>query len=867
MLKIRAMLLLAGFAVFLVPGTTSSQQIKDSEIEINKELSLERSRISADISRRLRSAVENEERAFVAQLEGKDKVAEKEFLEAFNKYASVLRKDIDRDAKPNTELLVRLNPLQTTSSDDPESQGFTETWVPVVDFINDRLRNPDWPRKYLDRIGRRQSSDGTYLLNKALNNGDELALYRCARFCQFSEPGKRALRLSAQRALERGDSLLAVRWLREYAGAWPDDFRREGYLLAQMVRACREAGMRYELHQWLETVRMEAGDKTIDAGGRQQPLSEFLDALVKSDMPNERPELKPTGWLTYAGNSARNGIAPPIEDIGEMMDLQPTKEGVSPYELSNVQIQMSDDQQDEWGRYNRQSQPAVPVVYPVVHETGMFVHKLKAPEKLFWFRHGQESGPVELDIPANLRYKPKAQGRRGYSYYYGNNNTRRKYRVLGSTIGRVRWDVDNRESDILFAVIGAGSNTGQKGKKLGNQIQAFDLGTDASLRVTIPNEKVETEEEFARLSNVEFKGTPVIHDNKLYIAGAIPETSTVETWMFCFDVTPKGDPEKGEGKLLWQTMIAARKSNNRSYGYQPLNTPEISSVSMQGGLLYVASHSGSMACLDRTTGETMWISCYGRPWNGLTNGYFPGAPVVANGKVIVGPWDSDLLFVMDAINGNRAFEYPRFGKGQRNESEHILGVVDNRFILQGRNGIKCVQLTDYARDGRKHSRYGSLVWQADFDDRNPNGRGLIAGNRVLIPFVDHIAFYDLDSGKIVKRFQLEGLEGYDSSEAAPVSLTVYCRGEAYQDDDGVTRYHSVTVTDPDTGNVFNVEHLRNGDTYTMPSGKTATVQKETFLALASARRMYLFRCSDGGVETSKEKPDEEFKNPEESDNG
>jgi hypothetical protein len=63
---------------------------------------------------------------------------------------------------------------------------------------------------------------------------------------------------------------------------------------------------------------------------------------------------------------------------------------------------------------------------------------------------------------------------------------------MGSSIGRLRWDLDNRESDVLFAVMGTGSPSREKTTEpTGNQIQAIDLGRDAALRVTLPNKKVE----------------------------------------------------------------------------------------------------------------------------------------------------------------------------------------------------------------------------------------------------------------------------------------------------------------------------------------------------------------------------------------
>ena len=78
--------------------------------------------------------------------------------------------------------------------------------------------------------------------------------------------------------------------------------------------------------------------------------------------------------------------------------------------------------------------------------------------------------------------------------------------------------------------------------------------------------------------------------------------------------------------------------------------------------------------------------------------------------------------------------------------------------------------------------------------------------------------------------------------ALPVTLTVYCRGDAYKDPDGLTRYRPCTVVDPKTGNVYNDGHLKNGDTFEFPGGGSVQVKKETFLIVTSALTAYVFKA-------------------------
>jgi hypothetical protein len=502
--------------------------------------------------------------------------------------------------------------------------------------------------------------------------------------------------------------------------------------------------------------------------------------------------------------------------------------------------------------YNRsEERKSLPAVFPTVHEAGFFVHKIddnikgtEGPdEKLLWFRHGREASPVTLEVPSSLRYgRPSnTDARRGW--WSGNQTPERdRYRIMSSTISRVSWELDNRESDLLFAVMGPGFPSREKGSMpTGNQIQGWDLTDDAKLRVTLPNPKVENEEDKAFLQHVIFKGAPLVRDNRLYIAGAVTEKDSVEIWMFCFDVTPKGDVAAGEGKLQWRVHLCSqRQQNPYPWGGSPITVPEISSPSEQGGMIYVSTHAGATAAVDRATGELCWISKYGRVAI-AAGGWFCGPPIATGGLLVTTPYDYNLALVLDAVWGTLTMEYPLFGKGPREDYLYVLGVVDNRMIIQGRSRIYSVGLTDFRKGGVRQADMGKLNYQsAAFGNNSPIGRGVIAGDRVLIPFKDRIAFYGVTSGKLLTSPSLSGVE----FEKAPFTMTVYCRGEAYKDDQGIVRHKPVTVTDPDTGNVYNAEHLRNGQEFKFPSGKTVRISKETFLILTSAQWTYVFKAED-----------------------
>ncbi len=836
------LVLLAGVLLLASAGRIGppalAQEADDSLIK-NPDLTLPPGRVNPNVQYSLREARAREQEAIQLDGEGKKDLALDKWRDAMARYEALRREHLDPEMPVNSELLVR---AEWVGGDMVHS----ETWQPLADYINSRYRIADWPRPLRDQLALRQEAPGADLLRRALASGDEKLLRRCARFYQFSESGRRALRLMAEIALERADAVLAVRWLEELQDSWPDHYRRDPMLQVLYVRACRDAGMNYRLGRELRRRETEGSRGEVDVGGTMLPAQQVVEALTTADAPQERKDLKPNGWLTLQGADSRNGFAPRVTGIGEMVDLDGA-EGVQGVKIAdNVPGVEEQRQNDPYSR--RQERKPVPVTYPAVHEAGFFIHKIDETggqdEKLLWFRHGRETSPVMLEVPAAERYRRRAENNQGGGWFYYNQTAERdRFRVLGSTVARVRWELDQRESDLLFAVMGAGNPSREKGSEAtGNQIQVWNVSDDCSLRVTLPNRKVESESDLAFLKHVVFRGAPLVRDNRLYVAGAVTEKDSIEFWLFCFDVTPKGDAAAGEGKLAWRVHLCSKRQEGSMYYRNPDTTvPEISSPSEQGGMVYVSTHAGANAAVDRVTGELCWVSKYGRVGS-ITGGWFGNPPIVAGGMLVAAPYDYTLALVLDAVWGTMWLGYPLYGKGPREDFEHVLGVVDNRMIIQGRTRIYSVGLTDFRKGGVFQADVGKLMYQsADFGKKEPVGRGTIAGDRVLVPLENEILFFDLHNGKLLTRAPLAGAV---LEKAVPFTLTVYCRGESYKDEQGLVRYHPVTVRDPDTGNVYNVEHLPNGAEFTFSSGKKAVVKKETFVLLASARWTYLFKALD-----------------------
>jgi outer membrane protein assembly factor BamB len=110
----------------------------------------------------------------------------------------------------------------------------------------------------------------------------------------------------------------------------------------------------------------------------------------------------------------------------------------------------------------------------------------------------------------------------------------------------------------------------------------------------------------------EIIATPVFHENRVYVAIG-------------------QDPRHGRGRGILHCIDAARTGDNsrtgRIWSYDKLDRT-LSTVSVSGGLVYVADVAGAVHCLDAETGRCYWVHQTGaETW---------GSTLVANGKVYLG---------------------------------------------------------------------------------------------------------------------------------------------------------------------------------------------------------------------------------------
>ncbi|MGE3844724.1 MAG: PQQ-binding-like beta-propeller repeat protein [Vicinamibacterales bacterium] len=114
-------------------------------------------------------------------------------------------------------------------------------------------------------------------------------------------------------------------------------------------------------------------------------------------------------------------------------------------------------------------------------------------------------------------------------------------------------------------------------------------------------------------------GTPVIHNDKVYIAnGQDPEHGEGVGHLYAIDGTKRGDITKSG--LVWH-FDKIRRS--------------VSTAAIADGLLYISDFSGFLHCIDANTGQEYWVhDVLAAVW---------GSPMVIDGKVYLGDEDGDVV--------------------------------------------------------------------------------------------------------------------------------------------------------------------------------------------------------------------------------
>ncbi|MEW4531076.1 PQQ-binding-like beta-propeller repeat protein [Maioricimonas sp. JC845] len=242
--------------------------------------------------------------------------------------------------------------------------------------------------------------------------------------------------------------------------------------------------------------------------------------------------------------------------------------------------------------------------------------------------------------------------------------------------------------------------------------------------------------EFADLDGWYFTGTPVVVNDRLYVAcrHSRPE---LECGLVCLDAA--------SGEQIWFTRVCGLLR-------EPLTAAHLLGhelLTIAGGQVFYTLAEGPVAALDADTGQMQWF--LGQTGSGET------VSVAEAHWRPPADWAAGTLFVVDAAqtevtaihaaSGTVLWSAPLDGR-----VSHIPGVANGLVTVAGS------QL--WALDAQT----GEIVWQAGSDDPTGHGygRGTIAGPDIIWPTREALWFIDVQTGvptqriPLAERFDLSG---------------------------------------------------------------------------------------------------------------
>ena len=188
------------------------------------------------------------------------------------------------------------------------------------------------------------------------------------------------------------------------------------------------------------------------------------------------------------------------------------------------------------------------------------------------------------------------------------------------------------------------------------------------------------------------------------------------------------------GRLAWSQMIAHPVQSITADLWRRLAgaTP-----SLADGVLVCPTSAGTAVGVDPVQGALLWGYPYPAP-QGQTA--WTDAATIADGRVLLTPADSDLLYCLDLQSGREVWSC------RRNGLLLVACVHQGKVVLVGPHEVTALRLAD-----RKPAWKSPLLLPAD---AMPSGRGLYAGRFYYLPTTAKgLLQIDLDNGRIAGRIE------------------------------------------------------------------------------------------------------------------
>lgn len=302
----------------------------------------------------------------------------------------------------------------------------------------------------------------------------------------------------------------------------------------------------------------------------------------------------------------------------------------------------------------------------------------------------------------------------------------------------------------LFARMGSpiSAVSNQPQSELESDLICLDLNQEGKLLWKIPARKLLND------GSWRFEGTPVVVSGKAFVT-LCRRRPQLELTVVCLDCA--------DGRLLWQQPIGGfRVSVGDSY-----NRVSHLLMTAGGGRLYLSTDLGLIISLNSVDGRFEWALTYETRTDEspaiLSDPQQKGIrpAMFFKGKLIVAPNDSDYALCIETDTGRMKWRYPYLNPSAKelpdllrreqdssqrrdNQWRHLLGVAPGgqagRLIASGKS-LVAIDLES-----------GHKIWQTP---RAAFGRGVLAGDQVLLPGRSTIEICSQQTGQLIRTISLK----------------------------------------------------------------------------------------------------------------
>jgi outer membrane protein assembly factor BamB len=525
-------------------------------------------------------------------------------------------------------------------------------------------------------------------LDQAETTRDARLLRRIVDEAFCSRPGEKAIDLLGDFAFERGDFAEAEAWwslLLPHPSAflfYPDPKTDPARTRAQILLARHFRGA-YGWADDLQKYRKDYGSAEGEIAGKKGRYADILQQVA--DERNANPPAPTTEWLAFGGDATRGvtAVAPPrlLERMGSLCRW-PNERQFSLKDRKPLEVDPVYDR-GVGALLSNRSMAFEPVVADgkvlIADARYVTAYDLRTGAAETWHVAAELDGhtkPVpNLPAPPDLRYTVTVAGDHLY------------VRLGAETVRDA--PATGKDDDSWLVCLSL--------KPLPNGEREL---------WTMPATGQEDK------TYAVFEGTPIVHDDLLYIASTRFVNGRALTRVICY---PADTPEK-PAELWHQDICETREFADKDRRYRQ------HLLTLAGPYVVYCSHSGAISALDALTGKPVWAVRY--PSRGDKTADGDASPrdlapcLFADGRLYVAPADYDKLLCLDAATGETLWQ-----RGPL-EVVHLLGVGEGRLIFTTPTGLRAVGADDGVDAWAQPAGGGSLP---------PAGRGLLIGDLVLWP--------------------------------------------------------------------------------------------------------------------------------------